>query len=206
MWKLTVDPLDAPNTPECFTIHFKSGVPVKVVNEQAKKTTEGSLEVFMELNAAARRNGVGRLDIVENRFIGIKSRGCYESPAGTVLRAAHMDLEGLTLDRQVRSFRDQSITPTFSNILYNGMYFSPERDVISASLVASQKPVNGFVRVRLYKGNVIIDGRGSETEKLYDMEESSMDVQGGFSPQDSEGFIRIQSIRLKKWGATAGLI
>lgn len=206
MWKLTVDPEDAPNTPECLTIHFKSGIPVKVVNEQAKKTTEGSLEVFMELNAAARRNGVGRLDIVENRFIGIKSRGCYESPAGTVLRASHMDLEGLTLDRQVRAFRDQSITPAFSNILYNGMYFSPEREVISASLVASQKPVNGFVRVKLYKGNVSIEGRGSETEKLYDMEESSMDVQGGFSPQDSEGFIRIQSIRLKKWGVTAGLI
>ncbi|CAG8551949.1 5016_t:CDS:2 [Acaulospora morrowiae] len=203
MWKLTVDPEDAPNTPERISITFDKGIPVKVVNHNDGTTVTDSLELFIYLNTLARRNGIGRIDIVENRFIGIKSRGCYETPGGTILRAAHVDLEGLVLDRQVRSLRDQFITPQFSHILYNGQYFSPEREFLSASLLASQKTVNGEVKLKLYKGNVIVEGRKSDTEKLYDMEESSMDVQGGFSPVDSEGFIKIQSIRLKKWGESA---
>ncbi|GBB91290.1 hypothetical protein RclHR1_18490003 [Rhizophagus clarus] len=203
MWKLTVDPEDAPNTPERITITFKSGIPIKVVNNGDGTTETDSLNLFTYLNTIARRNGIGRIDIVENRFIGIKSRGCYETPGGTILRAAHIDLEGLTLDRQVRALRDQFITPQFSQLLYNGQYFSPEREFLSASLEASQKSVNGEVKLKLYKGSVIIEGRKSDTEKLYDMEESSMDVQGGLSPADSEGFIKIQSIRLKKWGETA---
>lgn len=203
MWKLTVDPEDAPNTPERITITFKHGIPVKVVNNDDGTTKTDSLDLFIYLNTIARRNGIGRIDIVENRFIGIKSRGCYETPGGTILRAAHIDLEGLVLDRQVRALRDQFITPQFSQLLYNGQYFSPEREFLSASLEASQKSINGEVRLKLYKGNVIIEGRKSDTVKLYDMEESSMDVQGGFSPIDSDGFIKIQSIRLKKWGETA---
>ena len=203
MWKLTVDPEDAPNTPERITITFQRGVPVKVVNNGDGTTKTDSLDLFTYLNTIARRNGIGRIDIVENRFIGIKSRGCYETPGGTILRAAHVDLEGLVLDRQVRALRDQFVTPQFSQILYNGQYFSPECEFLSASLKASQKSVNGEVKLKLYKGNVIVEGRKSDTERLYDMEESSMDVQGGFSPVDSEGFIKIQSIRLKKWGETA---
>lgn len=208
MWKLTVDPEDAPNTPERITIEFAQGKPVKVTNNTAgkEKSVTGSLDIFLYLNQLARQNGIGRLDIVENRFIGIKSRGCYETPAGTILRAAHIDLEGLTLDRQVRNLRDQFVTPQYSNLLYNGQYFSPEAEFLLAAIEASQKTVNGEVRLKLYKGNVIVEGRSSKTNNLYDMEESSMDVQGGFSPVDSEGFIKIQSIRLKKWGLTKKLI
>ncbi|CAG8675149.1 8322_t:CDS:2, partial [Dentiscutata erythropus] len=200
MWKLTVDPEDAPNTPERITIAFEKGIPVMVKNHSDGTTVSDPLDLFIYLNTIARRNGIGRIDIVENRYIGIKSRGCYETPGGTILRAAHVDLEGLVLDRQVRNLRDQFITPQFSQLLYNGQYFSPERDVLSAALLESQKRVNGEVKLKLYKGNVIVEGRKSDTEKLYDMDESSMDVAGGFSPQDADGFIKIQSIRLKKWG------
>ncbi|KAJ1962681.1 argininosuccinate synthetase [Dispira parvispora] len=199
MWKLTVDPEDAPNTPERIDITFAKGRPVKVENRNDQTVVTDALDLFIYLNTLARRNGIGRIDIVENRFIGIKSRGCYETPGGTILRAAHLDLEGLVLDREVRQFRDEHVTPAFSKILYNGLYFSPEGAYINSTLEASQKNVNGVVRLKLYKGNVIVEGRFSDTEKLYDMEESSMDVHGGFSPQDSEGFIKIQSIRLKKW-------
>ncbi|KAF9973582.1 argininosuccinate synthetase [Actinomortierella ambigua] len=206
MWKLTVDPEDAPQTPERIVIEFTKGKPTKVTNVGTKEVKTDALDIFNYLNQKARAHGVGRLDIVENRFIGIKSRGCYETPAGTILRVAHMDLEGLTLDRQVRSLRDSFVTPQYSNLLYNGMYFSPEAEFLLAAIEASQKTVNGQVRLKLYKGNVVVEGRSSSTENLYDMEESSMDVHGGFSPVDSEGFIKIQSIRLKKWGQAAKLV
>ncbi|KAI8866089.1 argininosuccinate synthetase [Ramicandelaber brevisporus] len=204
MWKLTVDPEDAPNTPERIQIEFKQGIPVKVTNTNDGKVVEGGLEIFLYLNAIARRNGVGRIDIVENRFIGIKSRGCYETPGGTILRAAHMDLEGLTLDREIRAYRDSSITPALSKLLYNGMYFSPEAELMLSSLAMSQKTVNGTVRVKLYKGNTIIEGRSS-SEKLYDAQESSMDELGGLSPEDADGFIKVMSIRLKKWGGAQNM-
>ncbi|KAI8322704.1 argininosuccinate synthase [Martensiomyces pterosporus] len=201
MWKLTVDPEEAPNTPERITITFKEGKPTRVTNEADGTDLTDPLDLFLYLNTVARRNGVGRIDIVENRFIGIKSRGCYETPGGTVLRAAHIDLEGLVLDREVRAFRDEHITPTFGKIMYNGLYFSPEGDLLTKMVPLTQTNVNGSVRVKLYKGSLTMEGRWSDSEKLYDMEESSMDVQGGFEPTDSEGFIKIQSIRLKKWGA-----
>ncbi|KAJ1760170.1 argininosuccinate synthetase [Coemansia sp. RSA 2523] len=201
MWKLTVDPEDAPNTPERITITFKEGKPVRVTNETDGTDVTDALDLFLYLNTVARRNGVGRIDIVENRFIGIKSRGCYETPGGTILRAAHIDLEGLVLDREVRAYRDEHITPVFGKIMYNGLYFSPEGDLLTKMVPLTQTNVNGSVRVKLYKGSLSIDGRWSDTETLYDMEQSSMDVQGDFEPTDSEGFIKIQSIRLKKWGA-----
>ncbi|KAJ2173221.1 argininosuccinate synthetase, partial [Coemansia sp. RSA 532] len=116
MWKLTVDPEDAPNTPERITITFKEGKPVRVTNETDGTDVTDALDLFLYLNTVARRNGVGRIDIVENRFIGIKSRGCYETPGGTILRAAHIDLEGLVLDREVRAYRDEHITPVFGKI------------------------------------------------------------------------------------------
>ncbi|KAJ2356134.1 argininosuccinate synthetase [Coemansia erecta] len=201
MWKLTVDPEDAPNTPERITITFKAGKPVRVTNEADNTDIADPLDLFLYLNTVARRNGVGRIDIVENRFIGIKSRGCYETPGGTILRAAHIDLEGLVLDREVRAYRDEHITPVFGKIMYNGLYFSPEGDLITKMVPLTQTNVNGSVRVKLYKGTLTMEGRWSDTETLYDMEQSSMDVQGDFEPTDSEGFIKIQSIRLKKWGA-----
>ncbi|KAJ1877333.1 argininosuccinate synthetase, partial [Kickxella alabastrina] len=199
MWKLTVDPEEAPNTPERITITFKAGIPVRVTNEADGTDVADALDLFLYLNTVARRNGVGRIDIVENRFIGIKSRGCYETPGGTILRAAHIDLEGLVLDREVRAYRDEHITPVFGKIMYNGLYFSPEGDLITKMVPLTQGNVNGSVRVKLYKGTVSMEGRWSETETLYDMEQSSMDVQGDFEPTDSDGFIKIQSIRLKKW-------
>lgn len=199
MWKLTVDPLDAPDKPEEFTIHFEKGLPVKLDYEGNKSVTD-PVELFLTANAIARRNGVGRIDIVENRFIGIKSRGCYETPGLTILRSAHVDLEGLTLDREVRAIRDQFVTVNYSRILYNGLYFSPEREFLEQSIVASQKTVNGKVKCMVYKGYFSVLGRSSDTEKLYDMDESSMDIIGGLEPIDSTGFINVQAIRLKKYG------
>jgi argininosuccinate synthase len=187
MWKLTVDPQDAPNTPEDFVLYFEKGVPVKL--ETQGKTITEPLALFLEANAIARRNGVGRLDIVESRYTGsLKSRGCYESPGLTLLRNMHIDLEGLTLDREVRALRDQFVTFNFGKILYNGGYFTPEREYLSATLAASQKTVNGFVRGRCYKGSVFALGRKSKTENLYDENESSMDILGGFEPSDAGVF------------------
>lgn len=204
MWKLTTDPTDAPDTPEYFSVVFEKGIPVKLVLENGKKTIESSpVDLFLEANALARRNGVGRIDIVENRFIGIKSRGCYETPGLTILRATHIDIEGLTVDREVRAIRDQFVTPTYAKLLYNGMYFSPECDYVRSMIPPSQITVNGVVRACAYKGSVTVLGRSSDTSKLYDATESSMDELTGFSPEDTSGFIAIQAIRLKKHGEAA---
>lgn len=198
MWKLTVDPTDAPDTPEEFTVEFKEGFPVKLTTHDA--TATDPVELFLLANKIARRNGVGRIDIVENRFIGLKSRGCYETPGLTLLRNAHIDLEGLVLDREVRQVRDQFVTPTFARILYNGYYYSPECDYIRACIPPSQKTVNGQVRCSAYKGGFMVLGRSSETEKLYDATAASMDELTDFDPVDTTGFISVQSIRIKKYG------
>lgn len=195
MWKLTASPESAPNTPEQITIEFKTGLPAKVT--AGNKTYTDSVEIFLALNALARKHGIGRIDIVENRFIGVKSRGCYESPGATILRVAHMDVEGLTLDRNVRRLRDEFVTPQLSQILYNGHFFTPEREFVTSCIPASQRTVNGLVRLKLYKGNVIVEGRSSN-EGLYDERMSSMDELGGFEPTDTTGFIQIESIRIKK--------
>lgn len=199
MWKLTVDPLKAPDTPEDFTLVFEKGLPKKLITAKGKTITD-AVELFLEANAIARRHGVGRIDIVENRFIGLKSRGCYETPGLTCLRSAHIDLEGLVLDREVRALRDQFVTFNYAKILYNGLYFSPEREFLEDSIISSQKNVNGQVRCRVYRGSFVALGRSSETEKLYDASESSMDEIGSFSPQATTGFIAVQSIRIKKYG------
>lgn len=198
MWKLTASPESAPDVPERISIEFKGGLPVKVTS--GSSTVTDAVDLFMTLNTLARKHGIGRIDIVENRFIGVKSRGCYESPAASILRVAHMDLEGLTLDRNVRRLRDSFITVQLSQILYNGFFFSPEREFVTSGIPTSQRTVNGVVRLKLYKGNVIVEGRYSE-EGLYDERESSMDELGGFEPTDTSGFIQIESIRIKKWGA-----
>ena len=203
MWKLTVDPTKAPDAPEDFALFFEKGLPTKLVYTEkgASKTITDSLDLFLAVNTIARRHGVGRIDIVENRFIGIKSRGCYETPGLTCLRSAHLDLEGLVLDREVRALRDQFVTFNYAKVLYNGLYFSPECEFLEKSIVASQTNVNGQVRCRVYKGSFSVLGRSSETEKLYDMSESSMDEIGSFEPSETSGFISVQAIRLKKYGA-----
>lgn len=166
MWKLTADPiLSAANEPEDVTIEFEKGIPVKISAQSIGTETEPT-KLFLAANALARKHGVGRVDIVENRHIGLKSRGCYETPGLTILRAAHIDIEGLTLDREVRALRDQFVTFNWSRILYNGNYFSPEREFLQSSIIESQKSVNGQVRLRLYKGNTIVLGRSSVSISL----------------------------------------
>ncbi|KAJ3175732.1 argininosuccinate synthetase [Irineochytrium annulatum] len=213
MWKLIVDPEDAPSTPERIVsgspicnsvinvgsqeIVFKEGKPISVTNTSDGTKVTDSLDLFLYLNQMGRKHGIGRIDIVENRFIGIKSRGCYETPGGTILRAAHVDLEGLTLDREVRRLRDQ-FSQRLAEIIYNGFWFSPEREFIMSSVEWSQKAVSGSVQLKLYKGNVIVEGRRSDMS-LYDEKIASMDVAGGFNPSDSTGFININAIRLKAY-------
>ncbi|KMQ46215.1 Argininosuccinate synthase, conserved site [Trichophyton rubrum] len=200
MWKLTDDPRSAPDTPADLNIVFEKGIPVALIDPKTGNKTTGSLAIFSALNEIGRVHGIGRIDIVENRYIGLKSRGCYDSPAMTILRLAHLDLEGLVLDREVRLLRDQFVTITWSRILYNGLYFSPERKFIEQSITASQDDVNGQVRVRCFKGAVSVLGRSSETSKLYDPELSSMDSIDDFAPTDTTGFIATQAIRLKAYG------
>ncbi|EON66101.1 argininosuccinate synthase [Coniosporium apollinis CBS 100218] len=202
MWKLTQDPKKAPDHPQDFTLYFEKGLPKKLVYDDngSENTVTDPVDLFLACNAIARKNGVGRIDIVENRYIGLKSRGCYETPGLTCLRAAHMDLEGLVMDREVRALRDQFVTFNYAKILYNGMYFSPEREFLEDAIVSSQKRVNGAVRCRCYKGTFSVLGRWSDTEKLYDETESSMDTVVDFEPTDTSGFISVQAIRLKKYG------
>ncbi|OAA65849.1 argininosuccinate synthase [Niveomyces insectorum RCEF 264] len=197
MWTRTDDPEKAPNTPQDIQIVFAKGLPVKL-SVDGKDYTD-SVELFLKANEIGKIHGIGRIDIVENRFIGLKSRGCYDSPGMTILRLAHLDLEGLVMDGKVRSLRDQFVTHNWSELLYNGMYFSPEREFVENSLLFSQKHVNGEVRLRCYKGNAYVLGRSSDA-KLYSLEESSMDTLVDFSPVDTSGFININAIRLKKYG------
>lgn len=163
MWKLTSSLENAPTVPESISIEFKAGLPVKVTVGSTAHVDP--VEIFLVLNTLGRKHGIGRIDIVENRFIGVKSRGCYESPGATILRAAHVDLEGLTLDRNIRALRDQFVTVELSRILYNGHFFTPEREFVTSAIPASQRTVNGTVRLKLYKGNVVIEGRSSDEVK-----------------------------------------
>ncbi|KAL6864272.1 argininosuccinate synthase [Trichoderma novae-zelandiae] len=199
MWKRTVDPMTAPDEPTPFTVHFDQGVPVKL--EVGDKVVTGSLEIFKEANEIGRAHGIGRVDIVESRFIGLKSRGCYDTPGLTVLREAHLDLEGLVMDSKVRTIRDR-LSQDWSACIYNGMYFSPERELVEHAIKFSQRQVEGKVNLVAYKGRAYVVGRSSETSNLYSADESSMDtLDMNWTPQDTSGFIAIQAIRLEKYGA-----
>ncbi|MBC7187450.1 MAG: argininosuccinate synthase [Calditrichaeota bacterium] len=186
------------NTPDkesVIEIHFKDGFPVKVVNLDDGTTKETPLELFLYLNELGELHGIGRVDMVENRFIGIKSRGVYESPGATILWAAHRDLEGIAMDKEVMHLRDM-LVPKFSELIYNGFWFSPEMDFLLSAIEKSQEAIDGKVRLALCKGNVYCIGRESPIS-LYDRDLSSMDVEGGFDATDSHGFIEINAIRLK---------
>lgn len=189
-----VPPQLAPDTETHLEIHFKDGIPVKVVNEKENISLTDPLELFVYLNKVGGKNGVGLLDMVENRFVGIKSRGVYETPAGTILLHAHMDIEGIAMDREVMRLRNM-LSPVFAEIVYNGFWFSPEMEFLMSAIDKSQELITGVVYLTLYKGNVIIDGRVSPSS-LYDKELSSMDIAGGFDQKDSAGFIKINAIRL----------
>lgn len=192
IFEWTKSPKEAPDKETEVEIHFKDGIPVKVVNGDIVKTNP--LELFTYLNDIGAENGVGRIDIVENRFVGIKSRGIYETPGATILRAAHMDIETIAMDREVMRLRDM-LAPKFAELVYNGFWYSPEMDFLMAAINKSQELIDGVVHVSLYKGNVTIKGRESPSS-LYDKDLSSMDIEGGFNQQDSEGFIKINAIRL----------
>jgi argininosuccinate synthase len=189
-----VMPQDAPDSETRIVIHFRNGRPVKLINKDNGIVKEDSYELFVYLNEIAGKNGIGLVDIVENRFVGIKSRGVYESPAATVLHIAHRDIEGIAMDREVLRLRNM-LSPKFSEIIYYGFWFSPEMDFLMAAIEKSQELIDGSVHLCLYKGNVIIEGRESPSS-LYNKELSSMDIEGGFDQTDSRGFIKINAIRL----------
>jgi len=195
VYSKTVSPKNAPDEETTIQIRFENGNPVQVINEKAGVEYTDPLELFIYLNQLAHGNGIGRLDMVENRYIGIKSRGVYETPAATILWEAHRDLEGLAMDKEVMHLRDMLI-PKFSELIYNGFWFSPEMDFIMSAFNKSQEAIDGKVTVSLYKGNVYVIGRESPTA-LYDQELASMEVEGGFDATDSRGFINISAIRLK---------
>lgn len=195
MFRTTVDPRKAPDTPAHLKVTFEQGIPVAVENVAEGKRVTDPLELFLYLNAIGGAHGVGRVDVVENRFVGMKSRGIYESPGAEILRQAHIGIEGLTLDREVFRLRDL-LSSRFADLCYNGFWFSPEMEFILAGVKESQKRVSGTVDVSLYKGKASIIGRSSPLS-LYSQNIASMDEQGAWNPQDSTGFIRINSTRLK---------
>jgi len=190
----TVSPEEAPDKPTKIEIEFKDGIPVRVTNLDDKTTKTDPLELFEYLNQLGRQNGVGRLDMVENRFVGIKSRGVYETPGGTILHEAHKDIEGIAMDREVMRLRDM-LSAKFAELVYNGFWFSPEMEFLMVAIDKSQEVVDGQVTMKLYKGNAYPLARTSPSS-LYDQDLSSMDIEGGYNQEDAEGFIKINAIRL----------
>ncbi len=198
MFKKTVSPMDAPNSAERLSIEFKNGIPVEVTNLDTKEIVDSSaLEILTYLNKLGGKHGIGRIDIVESRFVGMKSRGVYETPGGTILFTAHEDLETLTLDREVLLLK-AGFAPKIAQLIYNGFWFSPEMEMLMSAVYTTQKSVNGIVKVALYKGNVIVEGRTSPNS-LYDFDIASMDKLGEYDQTDAKGFIRLNALRLKKY-------
>ena len=194
IYSKTVSPKDAPDTPDRIAVTFKDGAPARAENLGDGTVKTDPLELFVYLNELGSRHGIGRVDMVENRFVGIKSRGVYETPGGTILYAAHRDIEGIAMDREVMRLRDM-LSAKFAELIYNGFWFSPEMDFLTAAIDKSQEYIDGTVTCELYKGGVYPIARQSPSS-LYNKDLSSMDVEGGFDQKDSAGFIRINAIRL----------
>ncbi|HRQ60580.1 MAG TPA: argininosuccinate synthase, partial [Alphaproteobacteria bacterium] len=195
VYSRTSTPAKWPNEPELIEIEFKAGVPVKVTNKSNGVSKTGPLPLFTYLNELGTKHGVGRLDMVENRFVGIKSRGVYETPGGAILHNAHRDLEGLTMDREVQKIRDQ-LSLKVAELIYNGFWFSPEFELLMHVMDKAQEHNNGTVTVQLYKGVAYPVARTSPNA-LYDPQQSSMDEEGGYDQRDAAGFIRINAVRLR---------
>jgi len=192
MWRWTVSPENAPDTATYLELEFLKGDIIAINGEEL---TPG--QVMEYLNKVAGENGIGRDDIVENRYVGMKSRGCYETPAGTVMLKAHRAMESLTLDREVAHLKD-SMMPKYAELVYNGYWWSPEREMMQKMIDASQATVNGVVRVKLYKGNITIVGRKSETDSLFDESIATFeDDEGAYNQKDAEGFIKLNALRLR---------
>jgi argininosuccinate synthase len=191
VYNRTTSLLDAPDKPEEINIIFENGDPVAINNKKMK-----AYEILTSLNNIAGKHGVGRIDIVENRLVGMKSRGVYETPGGTILLHAHRAIESITLDRGEAHLKDE-IMPKYAEIIYNGLWFSSERESMQKIIDKTQVNVSGEVRLKIYKGNVIVTGRKS-SNSLYDTSLVSFDEEGQYNQKDAEGFIKILSLRLKK--------
>ena len=192
MWRWSVSPEQAPDKATYMELTYQKG---DIVAIDGKAMTPA--EVLTELNRVGGANGVGRLDIVENRYVGMKSRGCYETPGGTIMMKAHRAIESLTLDREVAHLKDE-LMPRYASMIYNGYWWSPERTMMQAMIDESQKTVNGVVRVKLYKGGVSAVGRKSDTDSLFDESIATFeDDAGAYNQKDAEGFIKLNALRLK---------
>ncbi|MBC8179289.1 MAG: argininosuccinate synthase [Deltaproteobacteria bacterium] len=190
MFVLSVSPEEAPDKPTYLEIEFKEGNPVSVNGEAMSPAN-----LLAHLNDLGGRNGVGRVDMVENRYVGMKSRGVYETPGGTILRAAHIAMESITVDREVIHIRD-GLIPRYAEMIYNGYWFAPEREMLQTLIDEAQKNVNGVVRIKLYKGNCIVVGRMSRSS-LYDADFATFEEDAVYRQKDAEGFIRLNGLRLK---------
>ncbi|MEW8691069.1 MAG: argininosuccinate synthase [Candidatus Thiodiazotropha endolucinida] len=192
MWRWTVSPEEAPNRTAYVEIGFENGDPVSIDGEKLSAAA-----LLLKLNQLGGENGIGRADIVENRYVGMKSRGCYETPGGTILLKAHRAMESLTLDREAAHMKDE-LMPRYAKLVYNGYWFTPEREMLQAAIDHTQQVVNGVVRVKLYKGNVDIVGRRSNTNSLFDESIATFeDDAGAYNQQDAEGFIKLNALRLR---------
>ncbi|NDY71730.1 argininosuccinate synthase [Desulfobacter hydrogenophilus] len=194
IYSRTVSPEKAPDTPTRITIEFKDGIPVKVKNLEDGTEKTDALDLFLYLNQLGAENGIGRLDMVENRFVGIKSRGVYETPGGAILHEAHKDIEGIAMDREVMRLRDM-LAAKLGELVYNGFWFSPEMEFLMAAIDKSQELIDGEVTLKLFKGVAYPISRTSPSS-LYNQDLSSMDITGGYNQEDAEGFIRVNAIRL----------
>ncbi len=191
MFRMTTDPWEAPDMMETLTIEYEKGNAVAINGVRMSP-----VEILTKLNTVGGAHGVGRVDIVENRFVGMKSRGVYETPGGTILHHAHRAVESLTLDREVIHLRNE-LAPRYAEMVYNGFWFSPEREALQKFNDEIQERVNGETRVTLYKGNCIVDGRRSDSHSLYDEATVTFEADEVYDQADAEGFIRLQSLRLR---------
>ncbi|MGD9889473.1 MAG: argininosuccinate synthase [Halothiobacillaceae bacterium] len=192
MWRWTVSPENAPNEAEEIVIGYEHGDPVSINGERLSPA-----QMLLKLNQLGGKHGIGRLDLVENRYVGMKSRGCYETPGGTIMLRAHRAIESITLDREVAHLKDE-LMPRYASMIYNGYWWSPERRMMQTMIDASQAHVNGEVRLRLYKGNVIVDGRRSERDSLFSASIATFeDDQGAYNQKDAEGFIKLNALRMR---------
>ena len=191
MWRWTISPENAPDKPEYVELTYEKG-DIIAVNGKSMSPAK----VMEKLNQLAGAHGVGRLDIVENRFVGMKSRGCYETPAGTVMLKAHRAIESLTLDREAAHLKDE-LMPKYAKLIYNGFWFAPEREMMQAAIDASQENVSGEVRVKLYKGSVSVVGRKSQNSLFSEKIATFEDDEGAYNQKDAEGFIKLNALRLR---------
>jgi len=192
MWRWTVSPEDAPDRAQYVELEYKQGDIVAIDGKRLSPAT-----VLETLNKLGGKHGIGRLDLVENRYVGMKSRGCYETPGGTIMLRAHRAIESVCLDREVAHLKDD-LMPRYAALIYNGYWWSPERRMLQTMIDASQANVNGWVRVKLYKGNVIVVGRDSKTDSLFDSNIATFeDDRGAYDQMDAAGFIRLNALRMR---------